>query len=419
MGYFDSVMQAPMLDYDEAEKRRGQLDQFIAAQPAPFQNLSPQEQASVQAAGFVPQQEGSANFVTPERQLLQMQNQRITALQEQMQAEAEKKMNNPLFRIGDTLADAGRLFLSPIFWLSGQDGTEYDPSERVKTGYRQRFEQLEQLRYTNAEKFLAARDSRMSNYTNMIKGLRDASAPLSSEMKLLRDFAQRTGQMELFNQGDAAGIQTLQNQMDVQSGKAISFADGRIVPKPLYDLINADSEKFQTSVKKYRGAYEAYGRLVNALSLPGGISEVAAIFSFMNALDPTSTVREGEYALAAEAGPLWQKLTQLKEKYGKGEALPDKIKREIYEVSTALMESHTTSYTDFRETYAGKARNINFTDEDVDTFFGKPMQLPQPPARGIFLQQLGPVRSNMNEPLDLTPDLDDLVNNALNPGGGN
>lgn len=106
MGYFDSVMQAPMLDYDEAEKRRGQLDQFIAAQPAPFQNLSPQEQKSVQAAGFVPQQEGSANFVTPERQLLQMQNQRITALQEQMQAEAEKKMNNPLFRIGDTLADA-------------------------------------------------------------------------------------------------------------------------------------------------------------------------------------------------------------------------------------------------------------------------------------------------------------------------
>jgi len=419
MGYFDSVMQAPMLDYDEAEKRRGQLDQFIAAQPAPFQNLSPKEQASVQAAGFVPQQEGSANFVTPERQLLQMQNQRITALQEQMQAEAEKKMNNPLFRIGDTLADAGRLFLSPIFWLSGQDGTEYDPSERVKTGYRQRFEQLEQLRYTNAEKFLAARDSRMSNYTNMIKGLRDASAPLSSEMKLLRDFAQRTGQMELFNQGDAAGIENLQNQMDVQKGDAFAFSDGRVIPSELYSKIDTDSKDFKRAISGYRGAYEGYQRLIEALSFEGGIADVSAVFSFMKALDPTSVVREGEFAVTANAGGLYDKLNNIMDRYKKGDLLPDTVKREMYAVATELMNSYTDSYDQLYGDYSRKSQLLNFTPEDVEVFFGSRMMLPQPPARGMFLQQLGPVRSNMNEPIDLTQDLDDLVDSALNPGGGN
>lgn len=413
MGYFDSVMQAPMLDYDEAETRRGQLDQFIAAQPAPFQNVSAENQALLQQAGFVPQAEGSNNFVTPERQLLQLQNERITALQEMMQAEAEKKMNNPLFRVGDTLADAGRLFLSPVFWLSGQDGTEYDPSERVKTGYRQRFEQLEQLRYTNAEKFLAARDSRMGNYTTMIKGLRDAGAPLSSEMKLLRDFAQRTGQMELFNQGDAAGIQTLQNQMDVQSGNAFQFEDGRIIPGELYGKIDTDSKDFKRAISGYRSAYEGYSRLVEALSFDGGISDIAAVFSFMKALDPTSVVREGEFAVTANAGGLYDRLQTKLEGYKDGDLLPEAVKREMYEVATELMNSYTNSYDELYGDYSRKAKNLKFTDSDIETFFGQRMALPQPPARGMFLNQMGPLRSKANEPIDLTADLDDLVEEGL------
>lgn len=408
-----------MLDYDEAEKRRGQLDQFIASQPAPFQNLSAQEQQAVQAAGFVPQAEGSNNFVTPERQLLQMQNERITALQEQMQAEAEKKMNNPLFRVGDTLADAGRLFLSPIFWLSGEDGTEYDPSERVKTGYRQRFEQLEQLRYTNAEKFLAARDARMSNYTSMIKNMRDAGAPLSSDMKLLRDFAQHTGQMELFNRGDREGIQTLQNQMDVQKGDAFAFSDGRVIPAELYGKIDTDSTNFKRAISGYRSAYEGYQRLIEALSFEGGIADISAVFSFMKALDPTSVVREGEFAVTANAGGLYDRLQTKMEGYKDGDLLPDAVKREMYAVATELMNSYTNSYDQLYGDYSRKAQLLNFTDSDIETFFGSRMTLPQPPARGMFLQQLGPLRSNMNDPIDVSDDIDALVDEALTPGGGN
>lgn len=418
MGYFDSVMQAPMLDYDEAEKRRGQLDQFIASQTAPFQNVSADNQALLQQAGFVPQAEGSNNFVTPERQLLQLQNERITALQEQMQAEAEKKMNNPLFRVGDTLADAGRLFLSPIFWLSGEDQTEYDPSERVKTGYRQRFEQLEQLRYTNAEKFLAARDTRIGNYTTMIKNMRDAGAPLSSGMKELRDFAYRTGQMELFNRGDLEGIQTLQNQMDVQKGDAIAFGVDRVLPKPLVDLINTDSKDFKRAISGYRGAYEGYQRLIEALSFEGGIADVSAVFSFMKALDPTSVVREGEFAVTANAGGLYDKLNNIMDRYSKGDLLPDAVKREMYTVATELMNSYTNSYDQLYGDYSRKAQLLNFTDGDIETFFGSRMTLPQPPERGMFLQQLGPLRSNMNDPIDLTPDLDDLVEEGLRMSTG-
>ena len=238
-------------------------------------------------------------------------------------------------------------------------------------------------------------------------------------MKLLRDFAQRTGQMDLFNQGDAAGIQTLQNQMDVQKGDAFAFQDGRVIPSELYGKIDSDSKDFKTASKFYRSAYEGYARLLESLSFDGGIADIGTVFSFMKSLDPNSVVRESEFDLPTNAGGIYAKMQAVEDRYKKGELLPDQVKQEIYELSSEIMNSYTSSYHALYDDYARKAKNLNFTDNDVQTFFGQRMTLPQPPARGMFLQQLGPIRSDMNEPVDLTPDLDDLVNSALSPGGAN
>lgn len=414
MGYFDSVMQAPALDYEEATERRGRLDSFVNDLPVPFQNVPEEQQAALRASGYV-QQGDTSNFVTPERQLLAMQNERITALQGQLEQEAQQKLNNPLFRIGDTLADAGRLFLSPIFWLSGQDGTEYDPSQRIKTGYRQRFEQLESLRFQNAEKFLTARESRMSSYTTLLSNMRNMNAPLSSAMKELQDFAELTGQSDVFNSGDVNQINNLKNQMSVQKGDAYMY-NNRVVPKNLYDTVDTYSEKFNTAVSGYRSAYEGYNRLVEALSFEGGIADIATVFSFMKALDPTSVVREGEFNVTATAGGLYDRLGTMLDKYKTGDLLPETVKREMATVARQLMESYTSSYDQLRNQYTGKASAIGFgSDEDINTFFGAPMPLPQPPNRGIFKSQ---TPTPLHVPVEVAPSVEDLVDKYLPNVGG-
>jgi hypothetical protein len=365
-GFFDSVMSAPALGYEDGETRRGQLDNFINTLPAQFQGVTPEQAPLVQSAGYVPQEGNPGNYITPERQLLTLQNQRITALQGQLQQEAEKKLNNPLFRVGDTLADAGRLFLSPIFWLGGQDGTEYDPSERVRTGYRARFEQLEELRYNNAQKFLDARTTRLTNYQAMAKNMRDLSAPMSSEMQALRDFALLTDRMDDFNSGDPARLSQLRLDEQLDKGEAFRF-NGLVLPKPLYDTARDFGNKFESATSGYREAVEGYERMMTSLDGQGGVRDIAAIFSFMKMLDPRSVVREGEFQVAASAGGLFDRLSVLMEKNKDGTYLSETVKKEMRELSTELLRSYEGTYQTLRDRYERNLGAIGFTGDEQPT----------------------------------------------------
>jgi len=395
-GYFDSVRQAPLLGYEEEVKRRGQLDEIMGGLAPAFQGVSPEQAPVVQQAGFIPGAiEGE--YITPERGIAQYQNQRILGMQDRMREQYERTLNSPIFRVGDTLADVGRLFLSPLIFLKGEDMSNYDPSGKVRSGYRERFEQLESLRVQNVQKFLESRDARQSNYMNMVKTMREAAAPLSSEMKQVQDFARLTNQMELFTSGDPLKIRSLQDQMAVQRGDAVPLATGRIVPKPIFDKVDQYATDFYRNIAGYRAAYESYSRLMSALSYEGGVSDIASIFAFMKSLDPQSVVREGEFNVAASAGGVWDKVAIIEDKFKKGTMVPEEVKKQMAQIATDLMNSYSQSYEDIRNTYTGRAKYIGFdSDEDINALFGVPLTLPSAPNRGIFGSNAAP---DMNVPV--------------------
>lgn len=399
-GYFDSVRQAPLLGYEDEVARRGKLDEAMNALAPAFQGVSAEQAPLVQNAGFIPGAvEGE--YVAPERAIAQYQNERILGMQDRMREQYERTLNSPIFRVGDTLADVGRLFLSPLIFLKGEDMSNYDPSGKVRSGYRERFEQLEGLRVQNVQKFLESRDARQSNYMNMMSTLREASAPLSSVMKELQDFARLTGQMELFQSGDPLKIRSLQDQMSVQKGDAVPLATGRVVPKPIFDKVDQYATDFNRAIGGYRAAYEGYQRLMEALSFEGGIADIAAVFSFMKALDPTSVVREGEFNVTANAGGIWDKLSNLMDRAKDGDVLPAEVKQQMATLATQLMNSYSTSYADVRSTYTGRAKYIGFnSEEDINALFGNPLVLPGAPNRGMFGPNAEP---DMNAPAPDTP----------------
>jgi hypothetical protein len=92
-------------------------------------------------------------------------------------------------------------------------------------------------------------------------------------------------------------------------------ASGKEIPgsrEPAVSDFQSDKEAFNRALdlgtkwysesKNYFGAKEAYNNLLAAAEDPSPAGDIALIFAFMKTLDPNSTVREGEFATAENAG---------------------------------------------------------------------------------------------------------------------
>ena len=361
---------------DEDEGMRGTLDSFAAQLPVVLENPTEEQADQYQQAGYM--QNAQGDIVTPERQRAMLRDRRIQDLQNRAQAERDRKLKNPFFVVGDSLADIGRTFLSPLFWLSGQDSSALDPSERVKTQYRGQFQQLEELRYANMQNLLTARDNRAQNYRTMLKDFRSIREPYSSGEKELYDFAVRTGRLDEYLNPNTQ--QNIRNEFRASKGDIVGLrnSDGtsRFMPTKTYETISQYGKDFQRVTSGFAEAYSGYARLVEALNSGTGVGDVATIFGFVRTLDPTSVVKEGEYNLAANAGGLWDQLTNIITKYKTGQALPPAVRQDIADLSRALMNSYIDEYDRVRGNYTRRIEQLDgTTTEDILTQLGTPIEL--------------------------------------------
>jgi len=361
---------------DEDEGMRGALDSFTAQLPVVLENPTEEQADQYRQAGYM--QNAQGDIVTPERQLAMLRDQRIQDLQNRAQAERDRKLKNPFFVVGDSLADLGRTFLSPLFWLSGQDSSAFDPSERVKTQYRGQFQQLEELRYANMQNLLTARDNRAQNYRTMLKDFRAIREPYSSGEKELYDFAVRAGRLDEYLNPNTQ--QNLRNEYRASKGDLVGLrnSDGssRFMPTLTYETISGYGKEFEKATTGFAEAYSGYARLVDALAAGTGPGDIASIFSFMKTLDPRSVVREGEFQLAANAGGIWDKMSNLIDRYEDGVMLPPRVRQEIAELSRELMSSYVEEYSRVRGNYTRRIDQLEGTTaEDVMTQLGTPIEL--------------------------------------------
>lgn len=344
---------------------------------APLQIEDKTAQNLAQAAGFV--QNADGNFQTPMRGMANYADQREAALQQAYRKKYDETREGLGFKVADTLADTGRMFLSPLLWLGGEDPTKYDPSYQLEAGYRKQFDQSEQFRQALYTKVNNARTARRDKAAELAKTARESLAPASSEYKKMSDFAKRTNQLGLFNSGKPEDINSLNNQMMIMDGSAVPISGDRVLKGDMLTRLEGYGKDFTKLTTGVGEAYEAYDRLMTALTVPqSGPADIAAIFGFMKTLDPRSVVRESEFQVAAEAGGIWDKITNLSEKYSKGEVLPDAVRKEMANLSTQLMESYKKTYVRNREDYENRMGYLGFgAEEDINTFLGQRMELPE------------------------------------------
>lgn len=376
--YFDSILG----ERDDGALNTFNHDGFIENSLDNLPVYTPSESMPAEylsKAGFVPNPDpnNQGTYVAPSRALTEHYARKEGIRQQNLQRQMESTRDSTMFKVGDTLADTGRLFLSPLFWLSGEDTTKYDPSARIEAGYKQQMAASEDYRRGMYEKLLTARDARQQQSIALRQKAYENSLPQSSEAKAIRDFAISTNQTDLYNSGSLEDHLNLSNQMQINDGTAYRVGvKNRVMKGPIYDKLTAIGSKYETAYSKVSEAFSGYESLMESLSGEGsGISDIAAVFSFMKSLDPRSVVREGEFQMAASASGVFDQLMNTGEKLKDGKILPEDAVKAMRELAPRLIKHWVESADSLRSNYEGKVRYLSPEQEDIDVFLGKRSEL--------------------------------------------
>ena len=112
---------------------------------------------------------GQPQFTTPEKAIYDQNKIKMQQLQGKAQQDYERKVSNPLFKIGDFAADVARNTVgAPINFLTDGVGFQMDPSKSAVEGYKGRLKELDQLQELNAKSFYGGRDRRAMAFESAI-----------------------------------------------------------------------------------------------------------------------------------------------------------------------------------------------------------------------------------------------------------
>jgi hypothetical protein len=117
--------------------------------------------------------------------------------------------------------------------------------------------------------------------------------------------------------------------------------------------------------KEFIDVRDSYGRVKVATKEPSAAGDVALVFNFMKMLDPASVVREGEFAVAARAAGLPDRIVALAKKVDTGQILTPNQRKDFLKQAKGLYTAQESSYKRTRRQYSGLARQVGLPQEQV------------------------------------------------------
>jgi hypothetical protein len=137
----------------------------------------------------------------------------------------------------------------------------------------------------------------------------------------------------------------------------------------------------------------------------GGPEDLALVFEFMKALDPTSVVRESEYDTASKSGnPFKQVAAKIGGYVSKGQILPEDVKQSFIKIANIKLEEQRKIYDKLTKEYRAKAYNQGLNPDnavtDLSTSSSESNQTVETPEAS-FLKETGVIEnipSTINTP---------------------
>lgn len=130
------------------------------------------------------------------------------------------------------------------------------------------------------------------------------------------------------------------------------------------------------TVKEFQSQVTSLGRVIASAENPTAAGDLALIFNFMKVLDPGSTVREGEFATAQNAGSVGSRIRALYNSVVKGTRLTPDQRADFVSRATALYKNAEKNFADTRKTYTDIAEKLGYDVDIAVPNFGYGGELP-------------------------------------------
>lgn len=175
----------------------------------------------------------------------------------------------------------------------------------------------------------------------------------------------------------------------VDLGNAVAFVDPKTLQVIKTMPKGADGEKsfsqentlrsqYLTQTQSYTGIAQAYNKVAAAAKDPSAAGDLSLIFGFMKILDPTSVVREGEFATAQNAAGVPTQVGNLYNKVISGERLSESQRADFINQARNLVKSQKGQLDTFNKTYTDIATNYKLDPNKIiiDPFKGIDFESP-------------------------------------------
>lgn len=113
-------------------------------------------------------------------------------------------------------------------------------------------------------------------------------------------------------------------------------------------------------VKEFREVDNSYRTIQNFVQRPSAAGDISMIFAFMKVLDPTSTVREGEFATASNAGGVPDSIRNLANRAVNGQRLQPNQRQDFLRQAGAIRQSREQRYNEVLGEYRFEAEQQGF-----------------------------------------------------------
>lgn len=155
-------------------------------------------------------------------------------------------------------------------------------------------------------------------------------------------------------------------------------------PQKLFDNTQDLRKEYTALSKDFLKVRDAFGRIESITSSPdqSGIDDTGLIFSFMKMLDPSSTVRESEFATVENAGSVPQTVIQAFNKAKSGEKLAPEIRQQIISQARRLFKQQNGQHVKLTESFEVLAEKAGLDPNDVAIDLGLVPQ-EQAPTEGV------------------------------------
>jgi hypothetical protein len=214
------------------------------------------------------------------------------------------------------------------------------------------------------------------------------------EQQKPKEFQQGTGDLAgyVFDpntgkyQADQSIIQRIDAAKQVKAqGQTVDVKDIQSLNKDITGLVKDASMIHQTSkdISKLR-------------NLGGGPASISIVYKFMKSLDPTSVVREGEFATAENSSGIPESVANIYNKLVSGERLPEETMKQFEttaaELANSAIDAAETNVDSYLTTFEDKlpaslSKNLRSRipqrielKKDPSQFLGREQQAPQAPT---------------------------------------